>query len=44
MDEKRAKMMALFYEKKEFLLLKDVEKVAYREKGIVSQSVKDVLR
>ena len=44
MDEKRVKMLELFHEKKEFMLLKEVEKFAYREKGIVTQSAKDVLQ
>ena len=44
LEEKRTKMVELFHEKKEFLLLKEVEKVAFKEKGIVSQSVKDVLQ
>ena len=40
MDEKRAKMMALFYEKKEFLLLKDVKKIAakYRLKTLYDKN------
>ena len=43
-DEKRQRMLQLFHEKKEFLLLKEVERMAFKEKGIVSQSVKDVLQ
>ena len=43
-DEKRQRMLQLFHEKKEFLLLKEVERLAFKEKGIVSQSVKDVLQ
>ncbi|XP_012258729.2 meiotic nuclear division protein 1 homolog isoform X2 [Athalia rosae] len=41
-DEKRVKMLQLFYEKKEFYQLKDLEKIAPKEKGIVAQSVKDI--
>ena len=43
-DEKRQRMLQLFHEKKEFLLLKEVERLAFKEKGIVSQSVKEVLQ
>ena len=43
-DEKRQRMLQLFHEKKEFLLLKEVERMAFKEKGIVSQSVKEVLQ
>ncbi|XP_066589032.1 meiotic nuclear division protein 1 homolog [Prorops nasuta] len=43
LDEKRARMLQIFYEKKEFFQLKDLEKIAPKEKGIVQQSVKDVL-
>ncbi|XP_076686468.1 meiotic nuclear division protein 1 homolog [Andrena cerasifolii] len=44
LDEKRARMLQIFYEKKEFFTLKELEKVAPKEKGIVVQSVKDVLQ
>jgi len=37
-------MLDLFYEKKEFFLLKELEKIAPKEKGIVTQSVKDVVQ
>ena len=43
-EEKRERMLELFYEKKDFFLLKELEKIAFKEKGIVSQSVKDVLQ
>ena len=43
-SEKREKMLQLFYERKEFWLLKEVERIAPKEKGIVSQSVKEVLQ
>ena len=43
-EEKRERMLELFHEKKDFFLLKEVEKIAFKEKGIVSQSVKDVLQ
>ncbi|CAK9813593.1 Meiotic nuclear division protein 1 homolog [Anthophora plagiata] len=37
-------MLQLFYERKEFFTLKELEKIAPKEKGIVVQSVKDVLQ
>ena len=43
-DEKRTKMLEILYEKKDFFLLKELEKIAPKEKGIISQSVKDVLQ
>jgi len=43
-EEKRTRMLDLFYEKKEFFLLKELERIAPKEKGIVSQSVKDVVQ
>jgi Fe2+ or Zn2+ uptake regulation protein len=43
-DEKRMRMLQIFYEKKEFFTLKEIEKIAPKEKGIVVQSVKDVLQ
>ncbi|XP_043260828.1 meiotic nuclear division protein 1 homolog [Colletes gigas] len=44
LDEKRMRMLQIFYEKREFFTLKEVEKIASKEKGIVVQSVKDVLQ
>ena len=44
LEEKRKAMLEIFYEKKEFFQLKDLEKIAPKEKGIVAQSVKDVLQ
>ncbi|KAK0087094.1 hypothetical protein PV325_001763 [Microctonus aethiopoides] len=44
LDEKRARMLQIFYEKKEFFTLKELEKIASKEKGIVVQTVKDVLQ
>ncbi|XP_012285251.1 meiotic nuclear division protein 1 homolog [Orussus abietinus] len=43
-DEKRLRMLQLLYEKKEFFTLKELEKIAPKEKGIVVQSVKDILQ
>lgn len=36
--------MDLFYAKQDFFLLKELEKIAPKEKGIVAQSVKDVVQ
>ena len=44
LEEKRQRMLELLYTKKDFFLLKELEKIAPKEKGIVSQSVKDVLQ
>ena len=43
MEEKRKRMMEIFYESKDVFLLKDIEKIAPKNKGITSMSVKDVL-
>ncbi|KAK1129028.1 hypothetical protein K0M31_020160 [Melipona bicolor] len=43
-EEKRIRMLELFYEKREFFTLKELEKIAAKEKGIVAQAVKDVLQ
>ncbi|KAL5962158.1 hypothetical protein TSMEX_010114 [Taenia solium] len=42
-DEKRERMIELFYEKNEFFTLKELERLCHREKGIPSMTVKDVL-
>ena len=33
LEEKRTRMLEIFYEKKDFFLLKEMEKIAPREKG-----------
>lgn len=43
-EEKRIRMLDIFYEKKDVFQLKELEKIAPKEKGIVSQSVKDVVQ
>ncbi|KAK1927838.1 meiotic nuclear division protein 1 [Papiliotrema laurentii] len=43
MDEKKTKMVELFHETMEFYSLKELEKIAPKQKGIVQQSVKDVI-
>ncbi|CAJ0593983.1 unnamed protein product [Cylicocyclus nassatus] len=42
LEEKRAKMLELFYETQEFYQMKELEKIAPKKKGIISQSVKEV--
>ncbi|XP_039304196.1 meiotic nuclear division protein 1 homolog [Solenopsis invicta] len=44
LDEKRVRMLQIFYEKKEFFTLKELEKIAPKEKNIIIQAVKDVLQ
>ena len=44
LEEKRQRMLDLFYSKKDFFLLKELEKMGPKEKGIVAQSVKDVVQ
>ncbi|KAF8532502.1 meiotic nuclear division protein 1 [Gautieria morchelliformis] len=43
-DEKRVKLLEIFHETKDFYQLKELEKLAPKMKGIVSQSVKEVLQ
>lgn len=43
-EEKKTRMLQLFQEKKEFFQLKELEKIAPKEKGIIAQSVKDVVQ
>ncbi|KAJ9095099.1 hypothetical protein QFC20_006749 [Naganishia adeliensis] len=43
LEEKKKKMLEIFHEAKEFYTLKEMEKIAPKTKGIVQQSVKDVL-
>lgn len=42
-EEKRSRLLEIFQEKKEPLTLKDLEKIAPKEKGIPIQTVKEVL-
>ncbi|GAB1860291.1 Meiotic nuclear division protein 1 homolog [Camponotus japonicus] len=44
LDEKRLRIIQIFHEKKEFFTLKEIEKIASKEKKIVVQSVQDVLQ
>ncbi|KAI5712028.1 meiotic nuclear division protein 1 homolog isoform X1 [Diaphorina citri] len=43
-EEKRTGLLELFHEKEEFFQLKELEKLAPKEKGIISQSVKEILQ
>ncbi|OBZ70846.1 Meiotic nuclear division protein 1 [Grifola frondosa] len=43
-EEKRVKLVEIFHETKDFFQLKELEKMAPKMKGIVSQSVKEVLQ
>ena len=43
LEDKRKRMMEIFYETKDVFLLKDREKSAPKSKGITPMSVKDVL-
>ncbi|XP_069778988.1 meiotic nuclear division protein 1 homolog [Narcine bancroftii] len=43
-EEKRSRMMEIFFETKDVFQLKDLEKIAPKEKGITSMSVKEVLQ
>lgn len=42
-EEKREKMLQIFYESQDFFLLKELEKLGPR-KGVITQSVKDVVQ
>ncbi|KAF9461259.1 meiotic nuclear division protein 1 [Collybia nuda] len=43
-EEKRTKLLEIFHETKDFYQLKELEKLGPKMKGIVSQSVKEVLQ
>ncbi|XP_051473821.1 meiotic nuclear division protein 1 homolog [Apus apus] len=43
-EEKRTRMMEIFFETKDVFQLKDIEKIAPKEKGITSMSVKEILQ
>ncbi|XP_022190233.2 meiotic nuclear division protein 1 homolog [Nilaparvata lugens] len=43
-DEKRNRILQLFYEKKDFFNLKEVEKIGQKEKGVKSQYIKDIVQ
>lgn len=44
LEEKKKGMMEIFYQKKDFFQLKELEKIAPKEKGIVQGTVKDVIQ
>eukprot|EP00162_Nutomonas_longa_P002889 comp13549_c0_seq1/m.18855 comp13549_c0_seq1/g.18855 ORF comp13549_c0_seq1/g.18855 comp13549_c0_seq1/m.18855 type:complete len:203 (-) comp13549_c0_seq1:59-667(-) len=43
-EEKRTRLLEIFTESADFFQLKDLEKIAPKQKGIIVQSVKDVLQ
>jgi len=43
-DQKRVRLLEIFHESKDFYQLKELEKLGPKLKGIVTQSVKDVLQ
>ncbi|KAH7888826.1 meiotic nuclear division protein 1 [Phlebopus sp. FC_14] len=43
-EEKRVKLLEIFHESKDFYQLKELEKLGPKLKGIVSQSVKEILQ
>ncbi|KAF7321465.1 Meiotic nuclear division protein 1 [Mycena kentingensis (nom. inval.)] len=43
-EEKRTRLLELFHETRDFYQLKELEKLAPKSKGIVSQSVKEILQ
>ncbi|XP_037081427.1 meiotic nuclear division protein 1 homolog [Pollicipes pollicipes] len=43
-EEKRTRMLDLLYEKQDFFQLKELERLGPKEKGVVSQSVKEVIQ
>ncbi|TKS68445.1 Meiotic nuclear division protein 1 -like protein [Collichthys lucidus] len=44
LEEKRTRMMEIFFESKDVFQLKDIEKIAPKTKGIAPMTVKDVLQ
>jgi len=44
LEEKRTKMLEIFYEKKDVFQLKELEKLGPAEKGVIAQSVKEVVQ
>ncbi|CAL8271602.1 meiotic nuclear division protein 1 homolog [Gadus morhua] len=44
LEEKRSRMMEIFFDTKDVFQLKDIEKIAPKTKGITPMSVKDVLQ
>ncbi|XP_026495755.2 meiotic nuclear division protein 1 homolog [Vanessa tameamea] len=43
-DEKKTRMLEIFHQSKDFFQLKELEKIAPKEKGITMQSVKEVIQ
>ena len=43
-EEKRKRLCEIFYDTKDFYMLKDLEKIAPKSKGIIAQTVKEILQ
>ncbi|XP_071446960.1 meiotic nuclear division protein 1 homolog [Hetaerina americana] len=43
-EEKKKKMLEIFHESLDFYQLKELEKIAPKQKGVIAQSVKDVIQ
>ncbi|XP_017777527.1 PREDICTED: meiotic nuclear division protein 1 homolog [Nicrophorus vespilloides] len=43
-EEKKQRIMQIFYEQKTWFQLKELEKIAPKEKGVIANSVKDVVQ
>eukprot|EP01137_Pigoraptor_chileana_P016763 Opistho-2@73825 len=43
-EEKRKRLLEIFYQSQDFFNLKDIEKIAQKEKGINSMIVKDIMQ
>ncbi|XP_078678334.1 meiotic nuclear division protein 1 homolog isoform X2 [Branchiostoma floridae x Branchiostoma belcheri] len=44
LEEKRQRMLSVFYDRKEFFQLKELEKIGSKEKGINAMVIKDVIQ
>ncbi|XP_078595274.1 meiotic nuclear division protein 1 homolog [Branchiostoma floridae x Branchiostoma japonicum] len=44
LEEKRQRMLSIFYDRKEFFQLKELEKIGSKEKGINAMVIKDVIQ
>ena len=44
LEEKRDRLLEFFYETRDFFMLKEIEKIVPKRKGIVAQCVKEVLQ
>jgi len=44
LEEKRTRIQGIFFERPEVFTLKEIENIGSKEKGVVAQSIKDVLQ